>query len=357
MRTGIHFARKRFGAADIVCRGGSCLNGGMIRGLSISRRGSLSRVQAASGRWIAGALALTSAVWLVALAGLLALANSVHDDVPALLAVKLPLLQSRPELIFAGESRTLYQVDAGLAAQLIGRPQGAVVNIAYDAGEPLALVAAMRRQPDRFQKARVVVSVVPFLFNEGVRSAAVYPQDVAARLGVVEQMMSFLPLRVGTLIRFIREAFNARLAADQHLAELAPAPAAFGSKIIDHTQPEDRWPDEIGTHAHYVNWDLSGPKARYEIGALCDMVVLARRLTVVVPPWAPRYDRARDPSWRDKDDQYAALMADAGRRCGFDVLNIQSIPGLGQANYADEMHVNASGVPIYTRYLVSRLSR
>jgi hypothetical protein len=244
-----------------------------------------------------------------------------------------------------------------LAAQLIGRPQGAVVNIAYDAGEPLALLAAMRRQPDRFRKASVVVSVVPFLFNEGVRSATVYPQDVAARLGVVEQMITFLPLRVGTLIRFIREAFNARLAADQYLAELAPVPAAFGSKIIDRTQPEDRWPQEIGSHAHYANWDLSGPKARFEIGALCDMVALARRLTVVVPPWAPRYDRARDPSWRDKDDQYAALMSDAGRRCGFDVLNIQSIPGLEQSNYADEMHVNASGVPIYTRYLVSRLIR
>jgi hypothetical protein len=232
-----------------------------------------------------------------------------------------------------------------------------VVNIAYDAGEPLALLAAMRRQPDRFQKAHVVVSVVPFLFNEGVRSAAVYPQDVAARLGVVEQMMSFLPWRVGTLIRFIREAFNARLAADQHLAELAPVPAAFGSKIIDHTQSGDRWPAEIGTHAHYANWDVSGPKARYEIGALCEMVALARRLTVVVPPWAPRYDRARDPSWRERDDQYVALIGDAGRRCGFDVLNIQSISGLEQANYADEMHVNASGVPIYTRYLVSRLSR
>ena len=301
-------------------------------------------MQAASARWIVGALALTSAVWLVALAGLLALANRVHDDVPVLLAVKLPLLQSRPELIFAGESRTLYQIDASLAAQLIG-------------SEPLALLAAMRRQSERFQKARVVVSVVPFLFNEGVRSAAVYPQDVVARLGVVEQMISFLPLRVGTLIRFIREAFNARLAADQHPAELAAVPAAFGSKTIDRTQPEDRWPAEIGSHAHYANWDLSGPKARYEIGALCDMVALARRLTVVVPPWAPRYDRARDPSWRDKDDQYTALMVDAGRRCGFDVLNIQSIPGLEQGNYADEMHVNVSGVPIYTRYLVSRLSR
>ncbi len=328
-----------------------------MRSLSISQRGSLLRVQGASARWIAAALALTAAAWLAALAGLLAIANRVHDDVPYLLAIKLPLLQSRPELIFAGESRTVYQLDAGLAAQLIGKPQGAAVNIAYDAGEPLALKAAMHRQPDRFQKAHVVVSVAPFLFNEGVQSAAVYPQDVAARLGVVDQMSSFLPLRVGTLIRFIREAFGARLAADQHLADFAPLPAALGLKIIDRTQPDDRWPAEIGSHAHYANWDLSGPKARFEIGALCDMVVLTRKLTVVVPPWAPRYDRARDPSWRDKDDQYAALVVDAGRRCGFDVLNIQSIPGLDLGNYADEMHVNASGVPIYTRYIVSRLKR
>jgi hypothetical protein len=333
------------------------LNGGMMRGLSIAHRGSPLRVQAASAQWIAAALALTSAVWLAALAGLLALANRVHDDVPSMLAVKLPLLQSRPELIFGGDSRTLYQIDPNLAAQLIGKPAGAAVNIAYEAGEPLALLAAMHRQPDRFQNADVVVSVAPFLFNEGVRSAAVYPLDVAARLGVVEQMRTFLPLRLGTLIRFIREAFVARLAADRHVADLGPAPAAFGLTILDRTEPDDRWPTEIGSHAHYANWDLSGPKARFGIGALCDMVALTRKLTVVVPPWAPRYDRGRDPSWRDKDDQYAALVVDAGRRCGFEVLNVASIPGLEQGNYADEMHVNASGVPIYTRYIVSRLKR
>src|SRR3984893_2682055 len=267
----------------------------MMRSLLANTLGApLSHVQSTSARWIAGALALTLLAWLAALAGLLAVANRVHDDVPQLLAIKLPLLQSKPELIFGGESRTVYQVDAGLAAQLIGKPPGAAVNIAYDAGEPLALLAAMRREPDRFRNAEVVVSVAPFLFNEGVRSAAVYPLDVAARLGVAEQMSSFLPLRVGTLIRCIREAFAARLAADQHLADLAPLPTALGVKIIDHTQPDDQWPAEIGSHPHYANWDLSGPKVRFEIGALCEMVALTRKLTVVVPPWAPRYDRTAD---------------------------------------------------------------
>src|SRR3954453_4201894 len=216
----------------------------MIRSLFGATAAPLSRVQVSSARWIAGALALTLLAWLAALAALLTVANRVHDDVPQLLAVKLPLLQSRPELIFGGESRTVYQVDAALAAQLIGKPAGAAVNIAYDAGEPLALLAAMRRQPERFKDAEVVVSVAPFLFNEGVRSAAVYPQDVAARLGVAAQLTSFLPLRVGTLIRYIREAFNARLSEDQHVAD-GPPPANFGLTVIPRNQPDDQWAAEI----------------------------------------------------------------------------------------------------------------
>ena len=311
--------------------------------------------QGCTARWIAGTIALTGAFWIAGFAGLLAIAGRVHVDVPYAQAVKLPLLQSRPELIFAGESRTEYQVDAELAAKLMGRPAGAVVNIAYDAGEPLAVLAAIRQQPESFEPAHVVLSVAPFIFNEGVRSAAVYPQDVIARLGVFEQMTSFLPLRIGTLIRFIREAFNARLASEQHIAERGSKPAAYGLAIIEGSQPADRWRADIGTHAHYNDWNLSGPKTRFETDALCEMVRLVRKLTVVIPPWAPRYDRASDPLWREKDEQYAALVIDAGRRCGFDVLNIQAVPGLDQSNFADEMHVNASGIPIYTRYLVSQL--
>src|SRR3978361_2298542 len=116
----------------------------MMRALFIASEEPLQHVQAASARWIAGALALTLLAWLAALATLLAVANRVHDDVPQLLAIKLPLLQSKPELIFGGESRTVYQVDAGLAAQLIGRPAGAAGNIASDAGRARGVLGAVR---------------------------------------------------------------------------------------------------------------------------------------------------------------------------------------------------------------------
>jgi hypothetical protein len=308
-------------------------------------------------RWLLLTLVLSAVVWLAALAGVLSLARQVHDDVPSLLAKKLPLLKTHPSLIFAGESRTEYQVDPVLAAQLMRKRPGDVVNIAYDAGEPLALLAAMRGEPDVFRDAHVVTSVAPFIFNEGVKSAAIYPLDVAARLSVADQIMSFLPMRIGTLIRFIREAFASRLAADQDIADRGPGPSAFGLVTIDRAQPEERWPASIGAHGHYANWDLTGPKARLEIGALCDMVKLTGKLTVVIPPWAPRYDRASDPAWREKDDQYVALVEDAGRVCNFEVINLPSIPELAQGDYADEMHVTASGVPLYTRALVARLNQ
>jgi hypothetical protein len=328
----------------------------MSQGVPNPVRSPFQRVRLLSSKWIAGLLALTVAAWLVALAGLLAAANRVHDDIPVLLSVKLPLLASHPDLIFGGDSRTLYQVDPRLAAQLLDKPEGSAVNIAYDAGEPLALLAVMRREPDLFRNAHVVVSVSPFVFNDGIRQAVFNPEDAVARLGVFEQMTTYLPLRVSTLIRFIREAFASRLESQQHAGRPVQSLAASGLFFLDNSQPESRWPAALGSHPHYANWNIGGAKARFEIGALCDMVKLTRKTSVVIPPWAPGYDRAQDAAWREKDDQYVALVGDAGRTCGFDVVNITSVPGVTRSNYADEMHVNVSGIPIYTRYLMSRLN-
>jgi hypothetical protein len=271
-------------------------------------------------------------------------------------AAKLPLMQLRPEMIFAGDSRTHYQVDPSIAAEMIGKPWGAAVNIAYEAGEPLAVRAAIDLMPDHFQNAHLIINVTPPILNDGLRTAGSNPQDVTVRMGVAGQMSTFLPLRLGTLIRFIREAFNSRLAAEQHLAEVGPQPVDLGLVQLQ-SNPRYKWPDDLSSHAFYAGWDLSGPKVKYEIGALCDMVKRVRRLTVVSPPWAPRYDRTADPVWARMDGEQVALLTNAGRRCGFEFLNIPAVPGLMQANFSDESHLNASGVPIYTRYLMIQLKR
>jgi hypothetical protein len=305
-------------------------------------------------RWIWRALGLTVLVWLAGLGGLLAIAGVVHNDVPMALAAKLPLLHTHPHLIFAGDSRAELQLDPALAAHLIGEPGGAVVNIGYLAGEPLAVLAAARLKPDVFSSARLVISVTALISNEGNQGAVVFPPDVTARMSVGRQLTTFLPMRIGTLIRYIRDAFDSRFASDENMADAGPMPPRYGLNTLSR-QPNYSWPPDISSHEHYRKWDISGFKAAAEIGALCDLAKVTRRLTVVRSPWAPRYDRNREPSWKEKDEQHMALIQAAAQRCGFDVLDLQVVPGLTDDNFADEQHINETGVPVYTRYVMSQL--
>ncbi|MGJ4947080.1 hypothetical protein [Bradyrhizobium sp. HKCCYLS20291] len=302
-------------------------------------------------RWIASVLGGTALLWLAGLAGLLALANLVHVDIPAQLARKLPLLQSHPRLIFAGESRTEFGVDPLLAAKLLHQAQGYAVNIAYEAGEPLAVMGAAHAFPEVFRDAHVVLSVAPFNFNEGVRSAAVYPLGVAARLTVPQQLATFLPLRLGTLIRYIRSAFAARLADIEGVAIHGPVPAQGGVLMLNGRAPD--YPN-LGRHPHYQGWDISGPRARGAVAAMCELARLSRKLTVVEPPWIPG-DRSGDAAWLGYEADTLQLLQRAAERCGFRVINMAAIAGLSAAEYSDEMHVNQDGMPIYTRALIERL--
>lgn len=311
---------------------------------------------AAGARWIVLALASAALIWLAGLAMLLAVAQRVHVDVPRLLAVKLPLLRDNPPLIFAGESRNMYGADPALAARLLGRPRGYAVNIAFEAAEPLATLGAMRLRPEAFRSAHVVLSVAPFNFNGGTRQAYVYPLNVAARLPVGE-LMAMLPMRVGTLTRFVQEAFHSRLMRDAAVAATSPMPANLGFTALEGRRAANRWTPRVSAHPHFTSWTLDGPRARMEIEGLCEMVGFTRALTVVLPPWAARYDRARDPDWRRHDEELVARLSEAGRRCGFDVLDISAVPGLTDAQFFDDMHVNAQGVPLYTRHLVEHLRR
>jgi len=312
-------------------------------------------LQRAFRRWIVAALSLTVLFWLASFAALLAMAKSVHDDVPQALATKLPLLRLNPELIFAGDSRAELQLDPALAAQIVGQPAGFAVNIAYLAGEPLAFLAAAKSDSKHFKKAHLVISVTALISNEGIRGAVVFPPNVTARMPVGEQLITFLPMRIGTLIHFIRAAFNSRFAADQKLAEVGPMPPRFGLNTLP-LQPNYSWPSDIAGHEHYRKWNISGFKAVSEIGALCDLAGVTRRLTVLRSPWAPSYDRDREPSWKKKDEQHIALIQAAGERCGFEVLDIQSVPGLERLHFADEQHINDTGVPVYTRYVMSKIA-
>ena len=241
-----------------------------------SIRGGARRVRgvaATASVWLAIVLVLATMIWFAAFAGLLAIARQIHVDIPPMFAAKLPLLRLGPRLIFAGESRTAFMVDPDLAARLLGQPPGYAVNIGFESGEPLAVLGAIDKLPDPFRSSHLVISIGAFHFNDGTRAASLYPVDVAARLPVWRLMTHFLPLRIGTLIRFIRNAFEARLASEQSVAVAAPPPERHGLQLLRGVMRPDQATSDNG---HYQNWSLAGPRAHYATQALCDM---AKRVT------------------------------------------------------------------------------
>ena len=52
-----------------------------------------------------------------------------------------------------------------------------------------------------------------------------------------------------------------------------------------------------------------------------------------------------------------ALIQGAGQRCGFDVLDLHTVPGLSDEHFADEQHINETGVPHYTQFVMSQLKQ
>jgi hypothetical protein len=312
---------------------------------------------AASLRFILISFLLTVVLWLCGLAALLAMAQRVHVDVPQAMALKLPLLKYQPGLIIAGESRNLYGFDPVLSSELLGERRGYAVNIAYEAGEPLSVLGAAKLKPDAFRNAHVVLSVAPFNFNDGTRQAYSYPLNVAARESVGRLMWDFLPLRIGTLIRFIREAFASRLALSRNVYDTAPEPRNFGFTPIAGQKPLSRWIPRVGAHQHYQGFDLSGSRTAATLAGLCELAPKVRKLTVVIPPWAAKYPRAEDSAWNSYETQIAALIRRTAARCSFDMIDAQSVPGLGLSQFYDEMHVNPEGVPIYTAFIVNHLRK
>ena len=296
-------------------------------------------------------------LWLCGLAALLAAAKRMHVDVPQAMAAKLPLLGHRPGLIIAGESRNLDGFDPVVASDLLGERRGYAVNIAYEAGDPLSVLGAATLRPDAFRNAHVVLSVAPFNFNDGTRQAYTYPLNVAARESVGKLMWDFLPLRIGTLIRFIRELFASHLALSQNAYDTAPEPRNFGFVPITGQKPLSRWIARVSNHPHYQGFDLNGSRTPAILAGLCELVPKVRRLTVVIPPWAVKYARAEDRVWDSHEAQIAGLIREAASRCGFDMIDAQSVPGLGLAQFYDELHVNIEGVPIYTAFIVNQLRR
>ena len=147
-----------------------------------------------------------------------------------------------------------------------------------------------------------------------------------------------------------------RWALQSGLYDSAPPLPHYGFIGLQGQRRASGWARTVGEHPHFSNWNIRGVKARMEIEGLCEMASRAQQ--------AHRGDAALGGALRSHEGRTLAArrrrtrcahLGEAGKRCGFDVLRIETVPGLVDAQFYDDMHVNATGVPAYTRYLVGQL--
>jgi hypothetical protein len=328
-------------------------------------------VRLAAFRWALATCALTAAISSILFACLLLAAVRIHDDIGLQMGSKLQLLEHNPQMVFAGDSRTQEQVDPVLVAKLLGKPFGYAINIGAPGEDPIAIFAAVNRHVEQFRNVDLIVNLSPYNINDGIKRDFFFPSTVIARLGLLQQMRTFLPSHIDTLVWFIQDAFLD--ASYQHgfprlRSELASRlgfePLAGQIVVEQPTSPgaPQRYRDFLGSlvgpfegHPYYRDWQPSGVKAQSVRTALCALRPLVKRLFVVLPPWAPIKPMVQSTAWRDRDVEFERIVAAIAKECDFDFLPIGTIDNLSVEHFSDETHVNPVGAAIYTSYLLERL--
>lgn len=322
-------------------------------------------------RWVLATCGLAAAISSIMFAGLLAAATRLHDDIAPAMGSKLELLEHNPKIVFAGDSRTQEQVDPVLAARLLGKPFGYAINIGVPGEDPIAVLAAVNRHLEQFRNIDLIMNLSPYSINDGLKKEFFFPSTVIARLGLLQQLRTFLPRHIDTLVWFIQGAF-----AGSTLEHRFPRPSAelvsrqgfeplTGRIVPEPTASRgapQRYRDFLGSevgpyegHPYYRDWQPTGIKAQSVRMALCALRPLVKRLVVVLPPWAPLDPLVKSTAWRDRDAEFEHIVAGIADECHFDLVPIARVDSLAIEHFSDETHINQAGVAIYTSHLLERL--
>jgi hypothetical protein len=320
--------------------------------------------------WSLVTCGLTAAISVILFACLLRVATGIHDDIGPQLGPRLELLAHDPKLVFAGDSRTQEQVDPVLVAKLLAKPTGYAINIAAPGEDPISVLAAVRQHLHQFRDIDLIINLSPYNVNDGIKKEYFFPSTVIARLGLAQQVRTFVPSHIDTLVWFIQEAFLLstyrngfpRLSPER-VARLGfePLPGRIttdGPVAGDHRRYRDFLGSEVGPfegHPYYRDWQPSGIKARSVRKALCELRPLVKRLAVILPPWAPIESMIESVAWQHRDSEFERIVAAMASECRFDFLPIAQVDSLMIEHFSDETHVNDVGAAIYTSYLLERL--
>lgn len=268
------------------------------------------------------------------------------------LAAKEYLLEGKPTLIFAGDSRAAFQLNPAVAAQQLGLQAGDVVNIGGGHGDVVAIANLARRYPAVFRQATLVVSVSSFQVNDGARDPHYYPGPMLAKMPLWRQFELFFPRRIDTLAEHYRTTFDGLIGAGWTLPLF---PDSHGYNAATNRIDISKMHLDAQNHPWYKNFEISGEKLRYFEDALIDLNGSVKKMYVYTGGFAPIYlDRIKGNAIAAYEAEFGRVTEAVCRRNKIIYLSFAEDRTIPLDYFADEVHLNTKGADLFTRQVIDR---
>lgn len=268
-------------------------------------------------------------------------------------------LAYNPELIFAGDSRSERGLDPATAEPILGWPEGKVGNIAVGAGDPPEVLQTVLAYPEHFRNATVIVSMSPFMLNNGLKQGGYYTYAMMADTNPVRLLIEFLPDNPSMLFGYITDQIRLQIGErpkPHKLRDLTGTPIT-GSRFKAVERMYNGVVPPLGGR-WFTRWRVDGPRKDVVARSLAELRDRVGRLIVIQAPYAPTYLKAAEaadaldaPSIREFDRTMAAIAAQVGvtyKSYAFDDIWTDE-------DFYDASHLNHLGARRFTEHLVKDL--
>ena len=268
-------------------------------------------------------------------------------------------LAHNPALIFAGDSRSERGLDPAIAERILGWPEGKVGNIAVGAGDPPEVLQTVLAYPDHFRDATVIVSMSPFMLNNGLKQGGYYTYAMMAETNPVRLLIEFLPDNPSMLFGYVVDQIRLQAAGRPRahkLRDLSGTPIT-GTRYKAVEQVFNGVVPPLGGR-WFTNWRINGPRSAVVEQSLAALRDRVGRLIVIQAPYAPAYMKAAQSSdapdagsIREFDDTMAAIAG----RVGVTYKSYAFDDSWTDQDFYDASHLNHLGAKRFTEQVVRDL--
>jgi hypothetical protein len=279
--------------------------------------------------------------------------------------VKLRKLMQRyphPEVIFAGDSRAEKQLDP----RVFFNSGTEAVNLATASGDLWSQARLLRRAGLAHKPLVFLISTSLFQINDGAIEKGYFSPEQFFALTRWERIRTFKMAYFRVARRMLQDAEWAAANFDSQVAQLMASDAEIAARgYLQAAQDVIRceplnMDSSHSVHPWYKNIQLQGAKWRLFAAAIHELATWPGTFIIFNPPMSPTYRDCVRGSYVDRAEQaFSSQVREliAGLpNVHFVDLYSEVNPALGDAAFADTVHMNIDGAQIFTRYWLNRLA-